>query len=78
MPEKRYRLLARAQFQGAVREPGYEFTLADGEKGPHRTVVASNHGASIADHKGSELKDEPLYAEVAESEKKPDKPAKEE
>jgi hypothetical protein len=38
---KRYRLLARAQVDGEVREPGYVFTLKDGERGPHRTVVAS-------------------------------------
>ena len=75
MSGKRYRLLARAQFQGAVREPGYEFTLAEGEKGPHRTVVASNHGAAIANHKGDELKDEPLYAEIVDVEE-PEKSAK--
>jgi hypothetical protein len=44
MTQKRYRLLARAQLDGEVREPGYVFTLADGERGPHRTVVASNAG----------------------------------
>ena len=41
---QRYRLLARAQVDGEVREPGYVFTLADGVRGPHRTVVASNAG----------------------------------
>ena len=41
---RRYRLLARAQMHGEVRGPGYVFTLADGELGPHRTVVASNAG----------------------------------
>jgi hypothetical protein len=41
---KLYRLLARAQMHGEVREPGYVFTLAEGERGPHRTVVASNAG----------------------------------
>lgn len=41
---KRYRLLVRAQMHGAVQEPGYVFTLADGERGPHRTVVATNTG----------------------------------
>lgn len=33
---KRYRLLGRAQMHGEIREPGYEFTLADGERGPYR------------------------------------------
>jgi hypothetical protein len=41
---RRYRLLARAQLDGAVREPGYVFRLAEGENGPHKTVVASNVG----------------------------------
>jgi hypothetical protein len=40
----RYRLLARAQLDGAVREQGYVFRLAEGESGPHKTVVASNAG----------------------------------
>jgi hypothetical protein len=44
MSQKRYRLLARAQMHGAVREPGYIFTLAEGEIGPHRTVVSTNLG----------------------------------
>jgi hypothetical protein len=41
---RRYRLLARAQLDGAVRDPGYVFTLAEGERGPHKTVVATNTG----------------------------------
>lgn len=67
VPAKRYVLLEKAQMYGALREPGFVFTLAEGEKGPHRTVVASNHGAQIADHMGAEqpsLVDVPLYAEV--------------
>lgn len=44
MSRKRYRLLARAQIDGEVREPGYVFTLADGELGPHKTMVATNTG----------------------------------
>lgn len=69
-PAKRYRLLARAQMHGAVREPGYVFTLPDGELGPHRTVLASHHGAQITDHINAtqELKDEPLYEEFVEPE----------
>lgn len=65
---KRYRLLARAEFHGAIREPGYVFTLAEGEVGPHRTVVASNHGAQITDHIATEqrLEDVPLYEEIVE------------
>ena len=61
-----YRLLARAEMHGAIRDPGYQFTLADGELGPHRSVVASNHGAQITDHMNVEagLVDVPLYEEV--------------
>jgi len=68
---KRYRLLERAEMNGALRDPGYIFTLSvdkDGVEipGPHRTVVASNHGAQITDHIGGEqrLTDVPLYEEV--------------
>ena len=72
---KRYRLLTRAQLHGAVREPGYVFTLKDGELGPHRTVVASNHGAQITDHMNEDssqkLKDVPLYEEFKEADGKP-------
>jgi hypothetical protein len=50
MSQKQYRLLARAQIDGEVREPGYVFTLKDGERGPHRTVVASNAGGMAWRH----------------------------
>ncbi len=70
---KRYRLTSRAQLHGAVREPGYVFTLAEGEIGPHRTVVGSNIGAQIVDHmaQNEDLKDEPLYEEVIETPPEP-------
>ena len=35
---KRYRLTARAEMFGAIHDPGFEFTLPEGEIGPHRTV----------------------------------------
>jgi hypothetical protein len=44
MSQKQYRLLARAQIDGEVREAGYVFTLAEGERGPERAVIASNIG----------------------------------
>jgi hypothetical protein len=50
MSQKQYRLLARAQIDGEVRQPGYVFTLKDGERGPHRTVVASNAGGMAWRH----------------------------
>ena len=67
---KRYRLLARAEMHGAIRDPGYVFHLPDGVLGPHRTVVADNRGAQIADHdhpdRVQRLVDEPLYEEFPE------------
>jgi hypothetical protein len=33
---QQYRLLARAQIDGAIREAGFVFTLADDEAGPTR------------------------------------------
>src|SRR5258707_2610428 len=59
-PGKRYRLLARAEIDGAIRDPGYLFTLPDGVRGPHRTVQSASHGA--LGH--GVYRDEPLYAEV--------------
>lgn len=64
--QKRYRLLGRAEMNGAVREPGYEFSLPEGQLGPHRTVVSSNHGAQIADDLKTTLVDHPLYEEIDE------------
>lgn len=66
---KRYRLTARAEMNGTVREPGFIFALEDGVLGPHRTVVGSNHGAQIADHMNQDapsLVDVPLYEEIDE------------
>ncbi len=78
---KRYRLLAKAQLEGEVREPGYVFTLAEGERGPHKTMVASNAdgmawrqskevnwhpGWSMPDVYTPMMRDEPLYEEVKE------------
>jgi hypothetical protein len=64
---KRYRLTARAQIHGEVRGPGYEFDLADGELGPHRTLKASDHGAQLVGYPNyipERLVDKPLYEEV--------------
>jgi hypothetical protein len=57
---KQYRLLARAQIDGEVREPGYVFTLAEGESGPQKTVVWSTPYPSTQGY------DEPLYEEITE------------
>lgn len=67
---KRYRLTARAEIHGAIRDPGYVFTLKDGELGPHRTVSGSNHGAQLVDHiaQSPELIDVPLYEEIKDEE----------
>jgi hypothetical protein len=47
---KLYPLLAKAQLDGEVRQPGYVFTLAEGERGPHRAAVASNIGGMAWRH----------------------------
>lgn len=57
---KKYMLIARAEVNGAVQEPGYIFTLEDGTKGPHKTVGVNGPGAH----------DVPLYEEWKEPEPK--------
>lgn len=64
---KRYALTARAQINGNLQEPGFVFTLKDGELGPHRTVVSSDHGANVAGQSGG-LVDVPLYEKYQEPE----------
>lgn len=76
MSERRYRLLARAQLDGEVREPGYVFKLAEGERGPHKTVVATIASGMAWRHFGPPdlpqwdpprddlMRDEPLYEEI--------------
>ena len=67
---KHYRLTTRAQLHGEVRDPGYIFTLAEGELGPMRSVSAGSPEAQIADHIGGEsgLKDVPMYVALSEEE----------
>lgn len=58
------RLLARAQMHGEIREPGYQFHLAAGELGPHRTVVSSHETIDLTHDNvriPPECRDEPLY-----------------
>ena len=63
---KLYKLLVRAQMLGEIREPGFVFSLAEGEIGPHRTVCSSDHGANLVDHINTDQKliDVPLYEAV--------------
>jgi hypothetical protein len=61
---QRCRLNVRAQMNGAICEPGHVFHLADGEIGPHRTLVQAYERLDIDnDNKRilPELVDEPLY-----------------
>lgn len=58
---KRYRLTARAEMFGAIQDPGFEFTLPEGEIGPHGTV-------------GAGLVDVPLYVEVTDAPLPEEKP----
>ena len=66
---KRYRLTARAEMHGEVRDPGYVFTLEDGQKGPHRTVSPRPDGsvAAVGNAPG-QMVDEPLYRELSDEE----------
>ena len=54
---KVYALTARAEMGGTIQEPGFRFTLNDGELGPHKTVVANANAGEG---------NEPLYIEVEE------------
>lgn len=70
---KRCRLTARAEIDGAIRDPGYVFVLPDGERGPHRAVRAVHpaiHASHVAghDHDPSEGADEPLFVELPDDE----------
>jgi len=61
---QRCRLLARAQISGEVRDPGFEFELADGEVGPSRTIVAAHETIDVLNDSKRihpPLVDEPLY-----------------
>lgn len=66
---KRYRLTARAEMHGAVRDPGYVFTLGEGEVGPQRTVSQRPDGSNAAPGNApGQLVNEPLYRELSDEE----------
>lgn len=44
----RIRLLATCQINGTIHHAGEIVEIPEGQRGPHRTVVASGHGAQIA------------------------------
>ena len=60
---KRYRLTARAEMFGEIHEPGFEFTLREGEVGPHRTEGGEQR-----------LVDMPLYVEITDPPAPEEKP----
>lgn len=64
---KRYRLLAKAEIDGAIRMPGYVFSLPEDVRPPHRGVVESHHGAGGI---GSGMRDIPLAVEIDEDQEK--------
>lgn len=47
MTDKKFRLLQRCEIDGEVRDPHYEFVRPADWVGPHKTVVASQHGADL-------------------------------
>ncbi len=76
---RRCQLTARAQIDGAIRDPGYIFTLGDDERGPHkavRPVHPSIHSSHVAghDHPPSEGADEPLFVELPDEEAAAEEP----
>jgi hypothetical protein len=58
---QRCRLTARAQMSGAICEAGHEFVLADGELGPHQTVMDSHERLDIRNDNSRIL---PQYVDV--------------
>lgn len=71
-PGQRYRLLATAEVDGAMREPGYIFRLQDGERGPERAVYEGEDRIDWdagGERLRGKVKVEPLYEAV------PDEPA---
>ena len=62
---KHYQLTTRAQINGAIQDPGFRFSLPEGVLGPHRTVVASDHGANVGGQSGP-MVDVPMYVELDE------------
>lgn len=61
---QRCRLLARAQIAGSLREPFEEFTLPDGVRGPHRTIMRTHEKIDLDNDAKRVLpdhEDEPLY-----------------
>jgi len=63
---KKYRLLAKAQIDGEVREPGYVFTLPEGVKGPMKTIITKHdqHNPIGGERILGKYEDIPLYEEV--------------
>lgn len=68
---KRCRLTAPAQMDGALREPGYEFTLEGDALGPHTTRRVSHDTIDVLQDSNrilGKLVNEPLYEVVEETE----------
>ena len=70
-------LKVRAQMDGAIREPGYVFTLPTGKLGPHRAVSSGPHTINYdpgvdANHVPAPAQNVPLYDVIEEI---PDHPA---
>lgn len=73
---KHYRLLAKAQIDGTVRDIGYEFERPDDWVGPHKAVQLTPdlHAASIdaitegpfTEAVAPQWRDIPLYEEIVE------------
>ena len=63
----KFRLTARAFLGGALCEPGYEFELAEGELGPHTSIIDQHERVDVAKDSNRHppvVRDIPLYEPV--------------
>ena len=63
----RCRLKEQAFIDGGLRDPGYEFVLPEGVRGPHRAMRKSFDRIDVLRDSNrllGEMEDEPLYEEV--------------
>ena len=70
----KFRLMAQAFMNGALREAGHIFELAEGELGPHKSVIESHEKIEVGKDSNRHppvTRDVPLYEPVKEDEPKP-------
>ncbi len=66
----RIRLTAPAMVDGAIREPGYEYDLPEGMRGPHTTKRISHDTIDVGNDSNrilGKLEDVPLFEIIKEA-----------